>query len=136
MDVIKTYVECSPIPYQPTDVNTIALKQHKVADEIVTLLLKRGARVRAAVAQAQERSFFRRRPGRAKNGRRRLGPGQLRILSALLPAAKSAGFGLRAVGSLVLLSAGLSIWKSRKHGTGPPRTNRARIPVSLRLEGQ
>ncbi len=52
--VIKTYIECSAIPYQPTGADVIVLKQHHAADEIVTLLLKRGARVRTAIAQARK----------------------------------------------------------------------------------
>lgn len=59
LGVIKTYAECSPIPYQPTDVDIIALKQHKVGDEIVTVLLKRGAQVRAALAQARNEALAR-----------------------------------------------------------------------------
>src|SRR5271157_2069431 len=53
MEVIKTYIECSPTKPQPTDADMIALKQHNVPDEIATLLLKRGAQVRVAVAQAR-----------------------------------------------------------------------------------
>ena len=56
-EVIRTYVECSPIPYQPTDVDIIVLKKHNVADEVVTLMLKRGAQVRAAIAQARNNAF-------------------------------------------------------------------------------
>ncbi len=56
-EVIKTYVECSPKPYQPTDVDVIALKKHNVADEVVTLLLKRGAQVRAAIVQARNETL-------------------------------------------------------------------------------
>jgi len=58
-EVIKSYVECSPIPYQPTDVDVIALKKHNVADEVVTLLLKRGAQVRAALTQARNDALAR-----------------------------------------------------------------------------
>lgn len=59
MEVIKAYVECSPIPYQPTGEDVIALKNHKVADEVVTILLKRGAQVRAALVQARNDALAR-----------------------------------------------------------------------------
>jgi len=42
----------------------IALKQHKVPDEIATLLLKRGAQVRVAVAQARAAAVERARSSR------------------------------------------------------------------------
>jgi len=54
MEVIKTYVDCSATPFQPTEQDVIALKQHKVSDDVVTLLLKRGAEARAVVAQAKK----------------------------------------------------------------------------------
>jgi hypothetical protein len=57
--VIKSYVECSPIAYQPTDEDVIALKKHYVADEVVTLMLNRGAQVRAALTQARNDAFTR-----------------------------------------------------------------------------
>ena len=52
-DVIKVYVECSTTAYQLTDVDVVTLKKHNVPDEVVTLLLKRGAQARTAVAQAR-----------------------------------------------------------------------------------
>lgn len=52
-EVIKTYVECSSTSYQPTGAEIITLKKHDVADEVVTLLLKRGAQVRSAALQAR-----------------------------------------------------------------------------------
>jgi hypothetical protein len=58
-EVIKAYVECSPTPYQPTDVDVIALKKHNVTDEVVTILLKRGAQVRAALVQARNDALAR-----------------------------------------------------------------------------
>jgi hypothetical protein len=63
-EVITTYIECSPTPPQPTDADMIALKQHKVPDEIATLLLKRGAQVRVAVAQARAAAVERVRSSR------------------------------------------------------------------------
>jgi len=63
-EVIKTYIECSPTPPQPTDADVIALKQHKVPDEIATLLLKRAAQVRVAIAQARAAAVERARSGR------------------------------------------------------------------------
>lgn len=58
-EVIKAYVESTPATYQPTDVDVIALKKHNVADEVVTLLLKRGAEAQAAVAQAKNDALTR-----------------------------------------------------------------------------
>ena len=63
-EVIKTYIECSPATLQPTDADMIALKQHKVPDEIATLLLKRGAQLRVAVAQARAAAIERVRSSR------------------------------------------------------------------------
>jgi hypothetical protein len=56
-DVIRTYVECSATPCQPTGADLIALKQHKVGDDIATLLLKRAAQARVAVAQARAQAI-------------------------------------------------------------------------------
>jgi hypothetical protein len=53
MEVIKTYVEGSSTVYQPNDADIIALKKHHVADDVVLLMLKRSAQVRAAIAQAR-----------------------------------------------------------------------------------
>ncbi|MCX6905462.1 MAG: hypothetical protein NTW03_18685 [Verrucomicrobia bacterium] len=58
-EVIKTYVESSPMAYQSTEADVIALKQHHVADEVVILLLKRGAQVRVALAQAKNEAAAR-----------------------------------------------------------------------------
>jgi len=57
--VIKTYVECSTTAYHLTDVDVIALKKHNVSDEVVTLLLQRGAQARAAAAQARTEALAR-----------------------------------------------------------------------------
>jgi hypothetical protein len=56
-EVLKAYVEYSSTPYQPTDQDIITLKKHNVADEVVTLMLKRGAQVRAAVVQARNEAL-------------------------------------------------------------------------------
>jgi hypothetical protein len=53
-EVIKAYIECSPTAWQPTDADVIALKKHNVPDEVATLLLKRGAQARTAVARAKQ----------------------------------------------------------------------------------
>jgi hypothetical protein len=53
-EVLKTYVESSPTAFQLTEADIIALKQHHVADDIVTLLLKRSAEVRSAIAKARQ----------------------------------------------------------------------------------
>jgi hypothetical protein len=58
-EVIKSYIEYSATPYQPTGPDIISLKAHNVSDEIVTLLLKRGAQVRAAIAQARSDALAR-----------------------------------------------------------------------------
>lgn len=51
MDVIKTFVEHSPGTYDPTPEDLIALKEHKVPDEVTSALLNR----RAAVKKQTER---------------------------------------------------------------------------------
>jgi hypothetical protein len=53
-EVIKTYVETSPVAPQPTDDDVIAMKKHNVGDDVVTLLLKRGAEVRTKTAAAKQ----------------------------------------------------------------------------------
>jgi len=52
--VLKTYVECLPMVFQLTEADVIALKQNQVADEVVTLLLQRGAEIRAATFKARK----------------------------------------------------------------------------------
>jgi hypothetical protein len=52
-EVIKTYIECSSTSLQPTDADIIALKQHHVADDVVTLLMKRGAQVRVVAEKTR-----------------------------------------------------------------------------------
>ena len=51
-DVIKAYVERSSIAYDPSPEELIALKERRVPDEIVTVLLKRGAEVKAQISPA------------------------------------------------------------------------------------
>lgn len=53
-DVIKAYVECTDFVKQLTAAEVIALKQRKVSDEIVTLMLKRGAETRAASIRVEK----------------------------------------------------------------------------------
>jgi hypothetical protein len=53
MEVIKTYIESSPKAFAPTDDDVIALKKHNVGDDVVTLLLKRGAEARAKATAAK-----------------------------------------------------------------------------------
>lgn len=52
-DVIRAYVECSASVAQLTGTDVIALKQRNVADEIVTLMLRRGAESRAVAVRAE-----------------------------------------------------------------------------------
>jgi hypothetical protein len=52
-EVLKAYIECSPMAAPPTATDIIALKKHNVPDEIVTLLLKQGTETRATVTQAR-----------------------------------------------------------------------------------
>jgi hypothetical protein len=51
-EVIKAYVENSPIAYNPNAADLIALKERAVTDDITTVLVKRGAEVRAQASQA------------------------------------------------------------------------------------
>jgi hypothetical protein len=57
-DVILTYVEASPSGPQPTDRDIIALKEHKVSDEVVKLLLKRSATARVEKAKAKNEAVL------------------------------------------------------------------------------
>jgi hypothetical protein len=57
--VLKTYVECSPMAYQLSESDVIALKQARVADEVVTVLLRRGAAIRAALYSARKEAAAR-----------------------------------------------------------------------------
>jgi hypothetical protein len=57
--VIQAYVEATPStdPLTPDDI--ILLKQHKVADEVVTTLLNQSAKARAQIAQRQQETAAR-----------------------------------------------------------------------------
>jgi hypothetical protein len=57
--VLKTYVECSPMAYQLSEADVIALKKARVADEVVTVLLQRGAEIRAAYYSAKKEAAAR-----------------------------------------------------------------------------
>jgi len=51
-EVIKTYIENSPIPYNLSASDLIELKERGVTDDLTTALMKRGAVVRAQANQA------------------------------------------------------------------------------------
>jgi hypothetical protein len=51
-DVIRTYIETSPVPYNLSASDLIALKERGVTDDLTTTLMKRGAVVRAQANQA------------------------------------------------------------------------------------
>ena len=55
-EVMKTYIENSPIPYSLTAKDIIALKDQAVPDDLTTAMLKRGATLRAQVAEAGKAS--------------------------------------------------------------------------------
>ncbi len=55
--VIKTYIECTPSAGLLTEADIIALKQHNVADEIVTAMLHQGAQKQAQVAQQRNEAL-------------------------------------------------------------------------------
>jgi hypothetical protein len=54
--VIRAYINNSPIPFNPSAAEIIALKQRGVPDDIITALMQRGAEVRAQMAQAATQS--------------------------------------------------------------------------------
>ena len=54
--VIRAYIKNSPIAYNPSAAEIIALKQREVPDDLITALLERGAEVRAQLAQAAAQS--------------------------------------------------------------------------------
>jgi hypothetical protein len=58
-EVIKTYIESTPTAKPPGDEDIIAMKQHNVADDIVTLMITRGAEGRMAAAQARQEALAR-----------------------------------------------------------------------------
>jgi hypothetical protein len=49
--VLKTYVESSPIPYNLNAADIVALKQQGVPDDLTTVILRRGAEVRGQRAE-------------------------------------------------------------------------------------
>jgi hypothetical protein len=51
-DVLETFIESSPIPYQLTSGDIIALKQKGIGDNITVAIMKHGAKLRAERAQA------------------------------------------------------------------------------------
>ncbi len=53
-EVIKTFIENSPIAYNPSAADIIALKDQAVPDELTTALLKRGAQLRAQALQTHQ----------------------------------------------------------------------------------
>jgi len=57
-EVITTYIETSPLKLQPTEQDVIALKAHNVPDEVVNLLLRRGAQARDAATQARNEAIL------------------------------------------------------------------------------
>jgi len=57
--VIVTYIESAATAPQPTEQDIIAMKEHKVDDEIVKLLLKRGAAARIASNDAKKEALLR-----------------------------------------------------------------------------
>jgi hypothetical protein len=57
-DIILTYVESSPAGPQPTEIDIIALKEHKVPDEVVKLLLRRSATARNEATKARNEAVL------------------------------------------------------------------------------
>jgi len=55
-EVIKTYIENSPVAYQPSAADLIALKGRGVSDDITIALVKRGADLKAQASQAEAAS--------------------------------------------------------------------------------
>src|SRR5262249_6702125 len=52
-EVIKAYIESSPIAYRLTATEIMALKEEAVPDELTTAMLKRGAALRTQASQAK-----------------------------------------------------------------------------------
>ncbi len=52
VEVTKAFIENSPVAYQLTAADVVALKAHAVPDEIVTAMIKRGAALRAEASQS------------------------------------------------------------------------------------
>ena len=51
-EVIKTYIESSPVAYNLSPTDIITLKEHAVPDELTTALMMRGAALRLQVQQS------------------------------------------------------------------------------------
>ena len=51
LEVIKSYIESSPIAYRPTAADLITLKRNGVADDLTTAILKHGAELRTQARQ-------------------------------------------------------------------------------------
>ena len=51
-EVIKTYLKSSPVAYNPSATEIIALKEHGVGPELLTAMLQRGAELRAESTRA------------------------------------------------------------------------------------
>ena len=58
-EVIRSYVDASPSATALTEADVIALKQHKVGDELVTTLIKQGAKKHAQEVQAKNEAVVR-----------------------------------------------------------------------------
>jgi hypothetical protein len=67
-DVIKAYIENSPVAYELSATDLIALKKRAVPDELTMAMMKRGATLRKQVQQAVNLAATRRANARA-NGR-------------------------------------------------------------------
>ena len=52
-EVMLSFVETSSVAYQPSAGEVIAMKSRGVPDEVITAMLKQGAKVKAQVAQAR-----------------------------------------------------------------------------------
>ena len=55
-DVIKVYIESSPVAYYPSSAEIIALKKHGLPDDLTTALLNRSAQLRALASQAEAKA--------------------------------------------------------------------------------
>jgi hypothetical protein len=53
-DVIKAFIKNSSTPYDPTVPEIIALKEHGLSSEILTVVIERGGEVRAQMAKARQ----------------------------------------------------------------------------------
>jgi hypothetical protein len=58
-EVLKVYVESSAVMKRPTGADIVALKEHKVSDEVTTLLIKRGTEAEKSIAEARNNAVAR-----------------------------------------------------------------------------